>query len=249
MTNDPSEFAASLKGPVAVLGGGFMISRYAKAAATELGLAGIWSSYFAGRCGVLGSATPDVVTAALAFYPPDVVRAGWAEAMEVTSPEKAGARYTQACHEWGQARLAGFEGAERLAELAEHVAKAADVAGMSLFAAWRAQPSTAEPTGRATQAVHVLREHRGAAHAIAVVASGLTPLQAILAGPGGVANAEFFGWTGPFEDVSGLAERRARAEQVTDDIVAPAYAALSAAEQQELADLLGGAMAVAFPPR
>ncbi len=245
----PVPYAASLKLPVATVGGGFMISRYAKAAATELGLSGIWSSYFAGRCGVLGRVGPEVVTAAVAFYPPAVASAGWLEAVAAVDPHDAAVRYTQACHEWGQARLAGFAGAERLAVLAERVADAVDVAALPLFAAWRAQPKPSEPTARAALAVHVLREHRGGAHAVAVLATGLTPLQAILAGPGGVPNAEFFGWTGPFEDVSGLAEARQAAELLTDQIVAPAYATLDEGEQGELAVLLPAAQAHAFPPR
>jgi len=238
--------AASVKGAIGSLGGAFMISRYAKAAALDQGLEGAWTSYFAGRCGVLGAVDADVVTAALAFYPADVVRVGWQAAWASTSPERSTARYAQACHEWGRVKLADFSGAGRLAELAGTVAAAADLAALPLFAGWRAVQPPADDLARAAQAMHVLREHRGGLHAVAVLAHGLTPLQAILAGPGGEPNATFFGWRGPFEDVSELGGAREAAEAHTDDLADRAYAVLDDVEQAELAGLLDKAVAHAF---
>ena len=104
-------FAASVKDQVSLLGGGFMISRYAKAAAAEHGLTDVWSAYFLGRCGVLGDVHPDVVAAATAFYPVDVVREAWTTGRAAVAPDKAADRYALACHEWGQARFDGFAGA------------------------------------------------------------------------------------------------------------------------------------------
>lgn len=242
-----STYAETVKGAVGSLGGAFMISRYAKAAATEQGLDGVWTSYFAGRCGVLGAVDADVVVAGLGFYPADVVRIGWEASWKSTSPARSGARYAQACHEWGRVKLAGLDGCGRIAELAGTVAAAADVAGLPLFAAWRAVPLPADDEARAAQAIHVLREHRGGLHAIAVLAAGLTPLQAILAGPGGEGNAAFFGWPGPYEDVSGLAATRAAAEVTTDTLADRAYAVLDDTEQAELADLLDKAVAHVWP--
>jgi hypothetical protein len=242
-----STYAESVKGAVGSLGGAFMISRYAKAAAVEQGLGGVWTSYFAGRCGVLGDVDADVITAALAFYPADVVRIGWEGALLSTDPARSGARYAQACHEWGRVKLADFDGCARIADLAGTVAAAADVAGLPLFAAWRAVAVPADDEARATQAIHVLREHRGGLHAVAVLAAGLTPLQAILAGPGGEDNAAFFGWRGPYEDVSRLTGTRAAVEERTDEMADRAYAVLDDAEQSELADLLGKAVAHVFP--
>jgi len=241
-----TSYAQSVKAAIGPLGGAFMISRYAKAAADDQQLAGVWTSYFAGRCGVLGTVDADVVTAALAFYPADVVRMGWEAAWASTSPERSAARYAQACHEWGQAKLAGFPDAGRLADLAGTVAAAADVATLPLFAGWRAMPLPADDHARAAQALHVLREHRGGLHAVAVLAHGLTPLQAILAGPGGEANATFFGWSGPFEDVTALRQQRQAAEESTDVMADRAYAVLDDAEQAELASLLDKAFAVVF---
>jgi len=241
---------------IAGVGGAFMISRYAKAAAVDFGLPdGRWTPYFAGRCGFLGDVDADVVTAAVAFFPPAVVRQGWEESRSVrTGPDAqhGGLRYATACHEWGRVRLAGWAGAERFAELGLRVVAAVDVAGLPLFASWRAAALPDDAPARAAQVLQVLREHRGGAHAIAVVASGLTPLESILAGPGGAANAEFFQWGGPFPDLSGatdVIDRRAACEQLTDRIVAPAYAALDHSERDELVTLLSDAAAAAFAPR
>jgi hypothetical protein len=187
-----------------------------------------------------------VVSAALVFYPADVVRVGWEAAWASTDPARSAARYAQACHEWGQAKLADFEGAGRLADLAGTVAAGADVAGLPLFAAWRAAPVPADDPARAALALQVLREHRGGLHGVAVLAQGLTPLQAILAGPGGEPNATFFGWRGPFEDASALRAAKAAAEVVTDDLADRAYAVLGDAEQAELAELLDKAVAYVF---
>lgn len=219
-----------------MLGGAFMISRYAKAAAVEQGFHGVWTSYFAGRCGLLGPVDADVVAAAVAFYPADVVRAGWRAALEaVDDIHASGLRYAHACHEWGRARLAGLDGAGRLAELALTVARQADIAGLPLFAAWRALPLPADDEARLTHGLQLLREHRGGLHVGAVVTSRLTPLQAVLAGPGGEANATFFGWTGPFEDPAPFVQARAEVEARTEAAAARAYAVLDDAELAELA--------------
>ena len=175
-----------------------------------------------------------------------MVRVGWQGAWASTDPVRSAARYAQACHEWGRVKLADFDGAGRLAELAAVVAASADVAGLPLFAGWRAVAPPADDPARAALALQVLREHRGGLHGVAVLAQGLTPLQAILAGPGGEPNASFFGWQGPFEDVAGLREARAAAETLTDDLADRAYAVLDDAEQAELAALLDKAVAYAF---
>ena len=221
---------------VPALGGAFMISRYAKAAADEQGFAGIWTSYFAGRAGLLGPVDADVVTAALAFYPPEVVRIGWESAL-ATVPDirESGLRYAAACHDWGRARLAGVDGLGRFADLALTVARQADVAGLQMFAAWRALPPPADDAARAAHALEVLREHRGGLHVAAVLAGGLTPLQAILAGPGGEANATFFGWKGPFEDAEPYRVARAEIERTTEAAAARAYEVLDDGELAELA--------------
>ena len=100
---------------------------------------------------------------------------------------------------------------------------------MPLFAAWRAMPIPDDsPGARAAVLAHLLREHRGAAHIIAIRASDLTPLEAIIAGPEGEAGATAFGWQPPYPPFEPLMRRRAWAEAVTDRIAGEAYRVLDA---------------------
>lgn len=239
-------FAASVKGPISQLGGGFMRYRGTRAVGERFGL-GRWPLYVAGRAGVLGGVDADVVAAALVFFPTDWVREQWALARGLADPAEVNAAYAEACREWGRDKLAGLDGAGRLAELGERVARAAEPAGKTLFAGWRAVPLPEDPHGRAAQVLQVLRELRGGAHGLAVLANGLTPLEAIVSGPLGAPNAEFFGWPPPYPDPAPLADRRRRAEDATDDLVADPYAVLNEAEREEFAALLTAAAATAFP--
>jgi hypothetical protein len=80
------------------------------------------------------------------------------------------------------------------------------------------------------------------------VACGLSPLQAVLSGPGGLGNAAFFGWEEPFEDATGLQLARSEAEALTDRLVSPSWDVLGHDERVELLDLLTAASRVAFAP-
>ncbi len=239
-------FAAAVGEPVRRLGGGFMLYRGTRAVGERLGVPR-WPLYVAGRGGVLGDVDAEVAVATMVFFPPAWFRQGWDEARAIASPPVIAEGYLGGCRAWGRDKLAGFDGAERVAELATRISAAADPAALPLFAAWRAVPLPDGPLERAAQALHVLRELRGGLHGLAVVASGLTPLEAIVAGPGGTANAEFFGWQGPFPDPAPLAGRRQHAEDLTDDLMAVPAGALDPGERAEFADLVTRATAHAFP--
>lgn len=223
------------------LGGAWMLSSEAKAAGTEHGYRG-WQLYLAGRAGVLGDVSADVVHATLGFLHPDLVRSGWDAGRQVAPLPETVTRYVEVCRTWGRRRYAGLAEADRLADLLQRVVEAADPAGWPLFAAWRTQPLPDDGPGRVVQLLHVLREHRGGAHLAAVRQAGLAPLEAIVSGGGGAANATFFGWPEPLPEVTDELRRRlAGAEAATDAQVAPAYAVLPADERAELTRLLGAA--------
>jgi hypothetical protein len=77
---------------------------------------------------------------------------------------------------------------------------------------------------------------------MAVRALGLSPLEAVLAGKIGASNAQFFGWPEPYPEIDdALRSRRIEAEQLTTEIVAPAYAGLTETEATDLVELLGAA--------
>jgi hypothetical protein len=198
-----------------------------------------WSAYFAGRCGVLGEVDASVVQAIVGFFPERTVSRAWASAREIQPLAAASRDYQQVMAGWAARNLDGFDGAARLAALLERLVDAADPAGAPLFAAWRAAERPSDPAALVVQLAHVAREHRGAAHLVAVRAVGLAPLEAVVAGPYGVANARYFGWPSPYPEVTPeVAARYRQAEELTDELAGPAYDVFDEAEVAELADLL-----------
>ena len=244
------EIAAAVAEPIGRLGGAFMISREAKAYSTETGLTG-WAPYFRGRCGVLGDVDADVVASAAGFFPVEVVREAW-DAGAGIAAATAAARYAVVAHDFGRRKLADFAESARLADLLQRVVDAGDVVGAPLFAGWRAMQLPDNDRARVIQLAHVVRELRGGLHIVAVLASGLSPLEAILGGTSstlrdGEPNAEYFGWPRPYPEVTEeVRRRRADAERLTDELMAPAFAALDKAEADELVALLEKAERAVF---
>lgn len=249
--SDARAIAAAVKDPIGALGGAFMISREAKAFSQETGFAG-WGPYMRGRCGVLGEVDADVVTAAVGFFPADTVRRAWESGRSLPADEAA-LGYATVCHEFGRRKLAGFADADRLAELLGFVAANADMVAAPLAAGWRALPLPDDGPARVIQLAHVLRELRGGLHLVAVLATGLTPLESVLSGASlliasGADNARYFGWAEPYPEVTEELEvLRSEAEALTDVLLGPAFEVLSEAEAGELGTLLGKAREVVFP--
>jgi len=242
----PRETAVIVKDAVDSLGGGFLISPEARQASRRAGLRG-WELYFAGRAGVLGETSAEVVAAVLAFFPPEFVRSRWTSAQSKIEMAAAVGHFAAACQDWGRNRLAGFTGAGRLADLMDQVVGAADPAGLPLFAGWSARPVPADPAARLAHCAFLLREHRGGLHTAAVLATGLSPLEAIVAGPYGAENARFFQWAEPYPALDDtLRMRRAQAEDRTDDMAALAYAVLTEPEAGEFVELVSDAQRAAF---
>ena len=232
------------KTPIFDLGGAWMTGEAEEAATEAAGLEG-WQLYFLGRHGVMGDVDPDVITAVAYVFPPDHVRSEWEAARRTLTPEEAVRRYAEVCHDWGRTNLTTFDGAARLIDLAGRVVDAVDVAGLPLFAGWRALSLPADAPARCAHMLQLLREHRGACHGLAMVALGLHPLVAKLLDK--AENAEEYGWKRPYPPITDSDRQlRAKVEEVTDDLVTPAYGALTATEQGELLHLIGAAHAHAF---
>lgn len=230
------EHVQALTGPVGDLGGRWMLAEETIGGAREWGYPNGYAYYVVGRGGVLGDVGSDVVASAFGFFAPGLVRKMWEAGVGVEGAAASANRYAAACAQFGRSRLQGFAGAARLSELAGRVAAQADATGLALFAGWRAQPLPDDAEGRAFFLMHVLRELRGSAHIVAVVASGLAPVEAVLA-TGGEENAQRFGWAGPFAEVAPDAKHAA--EALTDRIVARLYGAvLSDDEGAELVGLV-----------
>lgn len=237
-----AEAVRGAAGPVGRLGGAWMMTPRATARGQQFGLTG-WSFYYLGRAGVLGEVDASVVAATFVFFPPELLRKGWERGLQVLPLAQAHAHYVEVCREWGRQRFAGWAPAGRLADLLTQVSAAAGVGGLPLFAGWRALltgPTAAvtDDAARCALALQVLREHRGGLHALAVLAAGIDPLQAVVSGRYGPDNAAMFGWPQPWPEPSLGTAAMAKAEQVTDALVAPAFAALTPAERYELVALL-----------
>jgi hypothetical protein len=238
----PEQTAAAVKPAVLELGGAFSHDPKTMRKARQLGLTG-WAFYVAGRAGALGDIRPDTAAAAMAFIASDAVKDGWEAARRVAPPAEIAGHNLAECCRWGRENLASFPGLASFVELAERVVVEADPAGMPLFAAWRAMPIPEDSlAARAAVLLHLLREHRGGAHVLAVRASALTPLEAIVSGPDGEAGATAFGWLPPYPPYAPLVRKRAWAEALTDRIAGEAYRALEVDERRELVDLLGAAL-------
>ena len=227
----PAECAAALKKPIGDLGAAFMFDPATRDRGKEHGLRGR-PLYHLGRGGALGDVPAEVVVAAFAFWPPAIVTEHWNAGREVMAPYDAALLYARCCNEWGRVHLSGD--LARPLRLLEKVVDRAEAAALPLFAAWRLLPRPDDAPGRLAQVINVMREHRGSVHAAAVAAMGLHPLEAVMAGAYGEANARFFEWSEPYPDP---AEHRARwdaAEDLTAAAAAPPYDVLTAAERVEL---------------
>jgi hypothetical protein len=238
----PEQVAAAVRPALAELGVAFAECPNTLRRARQLGLTG-WAFYVAGWGGALGDVAPETAAAAIGFIAADAVQEGWESARRVATPLSIAEQYLVECCRWGRERLDAFAGVSRLVGLAERVVLAADPAGLPLFAAWRAMPvPDREPGARLAVLARLLREYQVAARLVAVRSAGLTPLEALLAGPEGPAGAIAYGWQPPFPPFEPLIRKRVWADTITDRIVGAAYRVLDVSERIELVGLLDEAV-------
>ncbi len=194
--------------------------------------------YFLGRGGVLGDVDASVVQSAFGYFNPAVLRAMWDVGRAKVPPRTAGHEYFEAAHDFARARLSGLGELDAFVAAATVVVTAAlsDVAGLTQFAAAAAEPVPSDAPAAALHQVAVLREFRGSAHLVAVVASGLdTRLAHFMRRPEMYTT---FGW--PDDDRPSVTDADTAAlvaaESLTDRLVTPAYAALDDAGAKALLD-------------
>lgn len=230
----PQECVRGVAGPVGKLGGAFMFEASTAARGAELGL-DPWAWYHCGRGGVLGNPHPSVVVATFGYFPPALQTKAWNKGVAVMDPAEIAGHYADTCVAYGRTRFA-VEGAERLADLVTSALDSAEVTAVPLFAGWlqKLHEGPTDGPGRLALALMAAREHRGGNHLVAVVAAGVPPLNAVVSGRYGPANAEFFGWPKPWPDPAEYADTMKAVEATTDALVAPAFASLSEDERAEL---------------
>lgn len=240
---DTASVARSMRGSMGLLAMEWLMAPSTLEKAVERGLPEGRSAYVMGRLGVLGDCPVDNVVAAAFFWEPELMRRLLADGRAAVTPQRGAEVYVGICREWGEDRLAGFDGSERLGELCERIVAHASPLGAPTFVGWRDQDLPASGHGRTFQLCQTLRELRFGRHAVAVQAAGMQPLEAILSGPAAEWNAEFFGWPRPFPDVSSLAERRDEIETTTDRLHAADFEVLTDTERAELRHLAKAARA------
>lgn len=234
----PEECVKAIAKAVGGVGGEWMFDATVFARGAELGL-DPWSWYHVGRGGVLGEADSAALVAAFGFFNPTVQVKAWNKGVAAIDPRKASELYAAECAAFGTRRFGSVETAGRLADLLTRALDSASIMALPVFAGWRTLLHAYDgATGaeRLALALQAAREHRGGAHLVAVAGYGVDPLQALVSGRNGPPNAQFFGWPEPYPDPEAGKEKMAAAERVTNAMVAPAFAVLTADERAELAE-------------
>lgn len=151
-----------------------------RAAADDLGMKGFWMGYFAFRAAPLGEIGPAPVEAMFAgFLPRWVARAlpdAWQRASAGACLAARSASAAAALRRVGVSDGDADVAAGLLAPMVEGLV----VTGRPLAAANRALPLPDDPVQRLWQLTTTLREHRGDGHVAALVAAGLSGLDAHL---------------------------------------------------------------------
>jgi hypothetical protein len=184
--------------------------------------------YGVGRGGVLGDVEPAVVCAAFGYFKPAVVEFLWNEGKAKISPREAAREHMAAAHDFGRATFTGLPELEAYCAAAEQVLNHAksNAAGYPLFAGYAAEPLAEDLPARAMQLTTILREYRGCAHLVALIASGVEPTVAHFARRPEMWG--MFGWSD--EEIPTVTEHDiealARADELTDELVVASFAVL-----------------------
>jgi hypothetical protein len=241
---NPLDTAKALASPVGYLGGIWMTDPATYARGEDVGVKGR-GFYFVGRGAAMGDARGEVVAAAMAFFPMEQARDFYNEGRSQIAPEAALAAFSECLWDWGRRRIASAPDLDRTAQLLARVVDGADAAGRALFAGWREAPRPTDLPALTIHLLHLLRELRGGSHALAVFASGITPIEAAVLRADLMpkfGTAEAMGWAPPIPECTDeLRDRRALAEEATDRLMAAAFSILSDAER---AELVNGVLAV-----
>ena len=236
---DSVECAKQLRGLVHVAGGGFLLAAETYARAPEIGVEPNLDYYIAGRFGVLGDAPLDVVAGSAVFVSPAMLAGALERTRAIVSPDTAAAHLAESCHLWGRAHFPDGTAAATVVDLGGQVTRAASAVAAPLFAGWRSLATPDDPPAAAALTLHLMRELRMAHHVLAITVEGLRPIEAIVAGPGGPANAQMFGWPEPYPDAEPLRPRRDSAEQLTTRLAARDLDLLAEGEREALVEAVG----------
>jgi hypothetical protein len=166
-----------------------------------IGLRGFWMGYFASRAAALGPVGPDVVTATFYGFAPSMVAKAVPDCWARASVEDILAvRHRLAADALGAPAASIDLDVPSLADALVTAVERLTFEGRALAAAHRDLPVPDDPLLRLWWACTVLREHRGDGHVAALLAHGISPVEAhVLKVAGGEASEAalrpFRGWT------------------------------------------------------
>jgi hypothetical protein len=221
-----------------------------------------WDGYFASRAAPLGRVPAQVVHAAFYSFADGEAARHIPSAWETIPPEASFAAWQRGSAA-SVRRILGEELAEspglaRAADLTTKAATSAPTEGRVMYAGMRTLPVPSDPVTRLWHSATVLREHRGDGHVAALLGARIGGAEAhvLSALEQGIHPPESFGRLHHLpkerlaEVMEGLRERglvdtdgwftdagretKQRVEALTDELAAPPYDALSAAELAEL---------------
>lgn len=230
----PQELIATTKDRIGDIGGAFYFHPDTLARGKELGLDG-FRFYFLGRGGVLGDVEAPVIVSAFGYFEPGLVAKLWDSGRERVPARQAADAYRDCCREFGRKSFADLDGdvLEGFCQSAEAVVAAAHPAGLGLYAGYVGEPRPDDAPGRAMQLAATLRELRGSAHLLAVVASGVAPDVAHAIRRPNDLGAFGYQEAPPITDDDRT--KLAAADELTDQVLLPAYSQLSGAQADALA--------------
>ncbi len=229
---DAREVIRAVAAPTGDIGASFYFRPETVARAKHLGLDG-FRFYFLGRGGVLGDVEASVVRSAFGYFHPDIVDRMWSSAAAVLPPRVAAREYLACAHEHGRRTFTDVPGLDAYVDAASTVIANVEGVSMPLFAGVRAEPVPGDAPAAAMHQAMVLREMRGSAHLLALTAVGLASHVAhAIRRPNDI---ELFGWKDD-PPMPGDVDRATweRAESITDDVVLPGFAALTAEQADAL---------------
>jgi hypothetical protein len=216
---------------IGTIGAAFYFHPDTVARGKEAGLDG-FRFYILGRGGVLGNVEPAVVHGAFGYFHPALIAKMWTSASERVAPRDAAKLYHQCAHEFGRAKLANVEGLDAFVDAVTRIVDSVEGASLPLFTAARAEPVPLDAPAAAMHQAMVLRELRGSVHLLSLVAQGLDSAKAhAIKRPDDVT---VFGYETAPDITDDDRATWQRAEEMTDQLLVPAYSLLSEDQAQAL---------------
>lgn len=235
---DPREVMQATAGKLGDIGAAFYFAPETLQRGKEHGLDG-FRFYFLGRGGVLGDVEAGVVRAAFGYFEPGLVDKIWSSAKQIMTPREAARAYIGCAHEMGRAKFAGLDGLDGFVDAAATVIGSVEGASLPLFEAVRCEPVPDDLPAAAIHQAMVLRELRGSVHLLANTACGLESRHAH--GIKRPTEFKLFGYEAEIEVTDSDRAKWLRAEDLTDEILVPAYDHLTA---DQAAALIAGTEAM-----